>query len=274
MPDKDMKEPSQATGKLRGVAALFNDYERKELFKKYLFFLGWIEILIFASFWLYQLGDSGVEHFGQNSPGFPWKTYFLISFLAPVGITFLVGVIVVGFNKYFSDEEAPVHAEGEAATGTDASGKIQQLNHMVRWLQRLPFLGLLLLLVAVAVFFYKLDLILEIIGAVGEKSVRILLICSAIVLAVGSVFALILIILNYQLRKKSMEYQYKSEMAERFGLIILEDNTVIDRDGKLLISGKKWKESTPLLAEKASDTKSNEPARAGVIAPPCDLEVT
>ena len=43
------------------------------------------------------------------------------------------------------------------------------------------------------------------------------------------------------------QYQYKSQVAERFGLIILEDNTVLDRDGKLLVNGKKWKSAVPLL---------------------------
>ena len=36
-----------------------------------------------------------------------------------------------------------------------------------------------------------------------------------------------------------MEYRYRSEMAERFGLIILEDNTVLNNEGKLISHGKK-----------------------------------
>ncbi len=56
-----------------------------------------------------------------------------------------------------------------------------------------------------------------------------------------------LILLSYKLRKKSMEYQYKTEMGQRFGLLILEDNTVINSEGKLLIQGKKWKDTVALL---------------------------
>jgi len=50
-------------------------------------------------------------------------------------------------------------------------------------------------------FFYKLDDLLAFLSNVGEKSVKILLISAAVLVALISVFALILILLNYQLRK-------------------------------------------------------------------------
>jgi len=42
-----------------------------------------------------------------------------------------------------------------------------------------------------------------------------------------------------------MEYRYRSEMAERFGLIILEDNTVFNNEGKLVSHGKKLASPSP-----------------------------
>lgn len=252
---------------LQGIAALFNDIERKEIFRKYLYFLGWVEALILLTCWLYQIGDSG-----SPESTFPWRLYFIIAFLAPVAISFLVGIIIVGFNKYFGEPEAAAGtATGEQeASQQGGSGKIHQINRMVTLVQKLPFLALLLLLALAVGFFYKLDAIVSVIGSVGEKSVKVFLISGAVILILVSIFALILVILNYKLRKKSMEYQYKSQVAERFGLIILEDNTVMNSQGKLLVNGKKWKDAVPMLPEPAAD--KNPPENPGPAPRPVDLE--
>ena len=78
---KKATEPSKTS--LQGIASLFDDFERKELFKKYLFFLGWMEVFIFAACWIYHLGNGTPEQYGLVSLSFPWKAYFLVAFLAP-----------------------------------------------------------------------------------------------------------------------------------------------------------------------------------------------
>jgi membrane protein implicated in regulation of membrane protease activity len=185
--------------------------------------------------------------------------YFIISFLTPVAITFLIGVVIVGFDKYLADPEhvedaaMPNAAAGETAGAADARaafqpvGRMQQIQDVVHQLQRLPFLSLLLLLALAVGVFSKLDSILAFVGAVGETSVRIVLMSAGVLLIVVSVFVFVLILMSYKLRKKSMEYQYKTEMGQRFGLLILEDNTVINSEGRLLIQGKKWKDTVALL---------------------------
>ncbi len=263
--------------RLRSIAGLFDDNERKEFFKKYLFFLGWVEVLILAICWLYQLGDGSYDRFGPVEIPFPWKTYFLLAFLVPIGITFLIGVIIVGFNKYFIEsqaEESPDLATESARILEEKSGRIYKIYRMVHLVQKLPFLALLILLAVGTVFFYKIDSFLTFLGNVGEKSINYLLIGGLILLALASLFGLILILLNYQLRKRSMEYEYKRDVAERFGLIILEDNTVLNSEGRLLINGKKSKDSVPLLpvlktSEKPSDEKSKAP-----LSRPLDLEAS
>jgi len=269
-----MKNSSENSGKsLRGIAGLFDDVERKEIFRKYLFFLGWMEVLIFVGCWLYQLGDQGFDRYGPVEIPFPWKVYFLLSFLAPVAITFLLGVIIIGFNKYFGEPEAAAVFEHETGLPGDKSSRAYRIYVMMNWLQRLPFLSLLLLLgIAVGVF-YKLDVILAFIGAVGEKSVRLVLLSAAVVLAVLAVFALVLIVLNFKLRKKSMEYKYKTDVAARFGLIILEDNTVLNGEGRLLMHGKKFKDVVPLLPGSTDAAPQKEPACA-ITRQPADLEST
>jgi hypothetical protein len=272
---KPLEGPLPKTA-LSGIAALFDDSERKELFRKYLFFLGWVEVLILAICYLSRLGNGGYDSYGPVELSFPWKSYFLISFLAPVAITFLIGIVIVGFNKYFGEPDPPgrisaddTNPEAEA----EGSERIHSLQQWVKWLQRLPFLGLLLLLVAVVLFFYKMDVFLAFVANVGEKSVRIVLMSAAVLLGIASLFALLLVILNYQLRKKSMAYQYRSEVAERFGLIILDDNTVLNNEGRLLIRGKQWKDSVPLLPAEANEDRNTE-AQADPLPRPLDLKTS
>ncbi len=243
----DEQKVKRAAG---GVAALFDDTERKELFRKYLIFLAWLEVAIFIGCWLYQLGTDGYDRFGPVERHFPWRVYFLLAFLSPVAVTFLLGTIVVGFNRYFAGSNG-VHAVDEPQDGPSRTAPDPAENYKlaaaVAWLQKLPYLGLLLLLAAAIGVVYHLDVVLRVIGEIGEQTVRVALMAGGTLLAVTCFFALVFLVLNYKLRKRSMEYHYKSQVAERYGLVILEDNTVLNRDGKLLVRGKKWKDAVPLL---------------------------
>lgn len=249
-----MDVSSQKSKQLRGIGALFSEVERKDLFRKYLYFLGWVELGILITCWLYQISDGGN---GAHST-FPWRLYFLIAFLVPVAITFLTGTIVVGFNKYFTDaHDEPSEVKGPLAH-VGGSGRIESLSRMVAWVQRLPFLALLLLLGAGVAFFYKLNTIMSLVGTIGGKSVEILLISIGVLVFLGALFGLILLVLNYKLRKAAMEYEYKSQVAEKFGLVILEDNTVMNSSGKLLVNGAKFKKAVRFLPEPPDETKEVE----------------
>jgi hypothetical protein len=268
--------PSTTTSErtIRGIAALFDEGERKQLFRKYLLFLGWVEVAILVVTILYQLGNQGYDQSGPIPIPFPWKMYFIISFLAPVAITFLIGVVIVGFNKYFSEPEALEEAaarEHDFPGASDPSSRLHKIQTVVHQLQRLPFLSLLLLLAIAVGIFYRLDSILSFIGTVGETSVKIVLLSAAVLLGVAVILALVLIGLNYRLRRKSMEYEYKTEMGQRFGLLILEDNTVLNREGKLLIQGKKWKDVVPLLPAAPQDN-SAAPGRVEALPQPPDVD--
>jgi hypothetical protein len=272
---RQTSEPSKTS--LFGIASLFDDFERKELFKKYLFFLGWLEVLIFCACWIFQLGFEGHDQSGPSILTFPWKAYFLIAFLAPVAITFLVGVVVVGFNQYFSEPgEVAGFSTLEKLEDSQAedSGRLATLLRVANWVHKLPFLALLMLLAVGVAFFYKLGDILAFVGNVGEMTVKIILFSAIGVVAIISVFLMILIVLNFKLRKKSMDYQYRSEVAERFGIIILDDNTVLNSEGKLLVSGKNSRGAVPLLPAKTTDAGQPDHSSGGVLPRPADLEST
>ena len=228
---------------MKNFASLFDDKERKELLKKYIFFLAWLEVIIFFVTWLWQLGDSGYDRFGPVETPFPWKAYFLISFIAPIAVTFLVGIVIVGFNRYLGRGE---EEERKSIDFTKVpSGKYSKLFHFLEYMRHAPFLALLVLVGLGVAVFYNIDSIMHFIRVVGGKSVRIGLIAGGVLLGVASIFGMVILILNYNLKKKSMDYQYKSQVAREFGLIILEDNTVINRNGQLLIKGKNWKDVIP-----------------------------
>lgn len=242
---------------------LFNPEERKELFKKYLYFLGWLELLIFVGCWIYQLGSETYDRTGVavDIP-FPWRAYFTIAFLAPILITFVIGVIIAAFNRYLIDREPEQQPENIEDPKAELAVKHQKFTRMVKQLQSVPFLGLLLLLGLGVVALYNLDTILTVIGTIGEKTVKITIMFIIAILALVSVFAMVLIVLNYRLRKKSMEYRFRSEMAERFGLIILEDNTVLNHEGKLLVQGKKWKKALPNMEAEQKGKQKKENSKA------------
>ncbi len=217
-----MNPPAPNPGTLRGVAALFDANERKDLFRKYFHFLPWIELGVLLTCWLFQLGDSA----SYTHPFFPWRTYILLAFLSPVAITFLPGTIMTGFNKYFGQTQT---GENELRPGTPApkSGKVVQLGRMADLLGNLPYLGLLLLLGFGVILLYKLDSPGGMLEAIGAKSANVFLIFSGAILLLTASFALMLLIFHDKPRKMAIEYQFRSEVAEKFGLVILSDNTVL-----------------------------------------------
>jgi hypothetical protein len=58
---------------IKGIATLFDDTERKQLFRKYLLFLGWVEVCILIITVLYQLGNQGYDQSGPIAIPFPGK---------------------------------------------------------------------------------------------------------------------------------------------------------------------------------------------------------
>ena len=38
-----------------------------------------------------------------------------------------------------------------------------------------------------------------------------------------------------------MKYQYYAQISDKFGLIILDDRTVLYKDGNMLVQGRRWR---------------------------------
>ena len=221
---------NQGKVKRKGVASLFDDYEIKDLFRRYIQLLIVVEVLIFLVCWVYQLGIDEVAVTGKPvDVPFPWKAYFLVSFSAPVAVTFLVGIVVVAFNSFlYGQKGRPVFKE---AQGDGFTGKIARA---ANFCFQLPFLLTLLLLGVFIGIVFNLGVITEYLARFGEAASKVILIGLGCVLLAGTIFGVVRMVLNYKLRKKNMEYDYKREVMDRLGIAILDERTMIDRQGQVV----------------------------------------
>jgi len=83
----------------KGISTLFDASELKKFIKYYISLIFLLEIIIFGSCFLFQLEP-------VNLP-FPWKYYFLASFLVPIGVTFILGIFITAFNLFIYGHSTP-----------------------------------------------------------------------------------------------------------------------------------------------------------------------
>jgi hypothetical protein len=212
--------------KLKGIANLFEKAELKSFILNYLIILVVVEGLIFFV--------SFVVNLSAADAGFPWRPYIFAAFIAPVAITFMFGVVVLFFNKYLYEYS---HTPGKDLSGfggdLSSPSKLQMALHITR---QVPFLLGLLLLVLASGILYKIDDILIFIGHAGERAAFYLLVALGVLLAVAAIFGMVWMYLSYRLRREKLnhQYQYRRDVAERLGLVILDDNSVFNREGKAI----------------------------------------
>lgn len=207
--------------KRAGLAGLYSDDQLRRFIGNYLILLGVTEGLIFFFCWIHYLATKQLE--------FPWKAFLLAAFLTPVAISFLLGLTIYGFNRY-------IYGHNPAAEAGDGTAPVNRFDEAVRSLQQVPFLVTLLLLVLGGGLVYKLDAIVGFLSRAGEQALVYLVWGLAGGAGITTLVALVWMVLSYRLRCRRLDYlhQYRREVLERTGLILLEDETVIDRDGKVV----------------------------------------
>ena len=208
------------------IATYFNKADRKKLFFDYLKLIGILEIVIFIVVALWSADD---KYHRVYTP-FPWKEYLFVAFAFPICFTFLMGVIITGFN-YFLGEEKPDKSEGDPES---------QLDAVVRQVRRLPLLAILFLLLVTLFALYNMHHIMAWLSSLGYNTFLFLSYLVAGLGIVVVVYMIFFLFFKYRLNQKQMKYQYYSQISERHGLIILDDRTVIHKSGNLLIQGKRW----------------------------------
>lgn len=233
-PEKNQKKRARTSSRpqTKGIAALFEKDELKDLFRSYLITICVIEGFIFFVSFLSQIGPETVP--------FPWKPYFFAAFIVPLTITFLLGIIVISFNRYvFGHQGIGSEINDIFQAGTDTRSRLHKFHAFLYVIRQVPFLFGLIMLVALSGIAYKLDNILAVIGDVGGRTAHYLFIGLAVVFAVAVVIGLIWMFLSYSLRKKTLEYQYqyKKDVVDKTGLVIIGEDRVMDKDGRILSFG-------------------------------------
>ncbi len=230
-----------------GIAAMFNNNEIKEYFNTFLILIGGIEtVILFSHF----LGSTG-----QNQSYFPWKHYLFVSFIAPVIMVVVVGLIVVGFNFYMFGDKKQKPVDVNSAFVNDKEKKFwNSSKYLFSIIGQIPVLAGFFILCLGALFLYKLDVILEIFGLIGERTMFYVFIALAAFVTGSLIFLLCWLFWKFRLRKIELqnESEFKKKVIETTGLIILNNNIVLDKDGNIVANM-----NTPELLE-TSQIESNK----------------
>jgi len=210
------------------VADYFKKADRKKLFFDYLKLIGILEIVIFIVVVLWATDD---KYHRVYTP-FPWREYVFVAFAFPIVFTFLMGIIVTGFNHFLGEESAAPKGEGEAAN---------QLEALVRQIRRLPYLGILFLLLVTIFGLFNMNHIMAWLSSLGYNTFLFLSYALAGFGGIVVIYLMFFLFFKYRLNQKSMKYQYYAQISDKFGLIILDDRTVLYKDGNMLVQGRRWR---------------------------------
>ena len=215
--------------KMTGIAGILKKTEIKEYFDTLFILVGGIEFVIFIA---HFIGSMGAE----KGP-FPWKQYFFVSFMAPVVLMFIIGLIVIGFNYYlYGSQQSAFDLEESPFVGA----KIKRFGHSFKFLfsiiQQVPVLVGLFILGIGSVVLFKLDVILKVLGHIGEKTAFYLFILLCVLVSGVLIFLMFWLYWQFKLQKFNIqrEWEYKQKVIETSGLIILDDHTVFNKEGEVI----------------------------------------
>lgn len=215
--------------KMTGIAGILKKTEIKEYFDTLFILVGGIEFVIFIA---HFIGSMGAE----KGP-FPWKQYFFVSFMAPVVLMFIIGLIVIGFNYYlYGSQQSAFDLEESPFVGA----KIKRFGHSFKFLfsiiQQVPVLVGLFILGIGSIVLFKLDVILKVLGHIGEKTAFYLFIILCVLISGALIFLIFWLYWQFKLQKFNIqrEWEYKQKVIETSGLIILDEHTVFNKDGEVI----------------------------------------
>ncbi|MBM4285851.1 MAG: hypothetical protein FJ128_11490 [Deltaproteobacteria bacterium] len=228
------------------LASYFTKADRKKLFFDYLKLIGILEILIFIVVALWSADD---KYHRAYTP-FPWKEYLFVAFAFPICLTFLMGVIIAGFNHFMGeDDSAPVEGEAE-----------NQLDAVVRQVRRLPLLAILFLMLTAMFALYNLNHIMTWLANLGYNTFLFLSYALAVLGVIVVIYLMFFLFFKYRLNQRQMKYQYYTDISERHGLIILDDRTVLHKSGNLLVSGGRWRRPRQVREAPAAEPELMPPS--------------
>ena len=222
------KPPEPDTSKTAGLAETFEAEDVKKLFFNYLITILCIEgLILFLSY---------INLLATNSSHFPWKAYLFATFLAPIAATFIFGLILLIFNRFFFNEPPPSIEHSRLSSPDFGMGKGERIALFFQIVHRLPVLLSMFLLIVATGIAYKLDAIVIYMAQVGATTAQYLFFAVIGLLVAAAIGIVIWMFLGYRLRHKSMQsgHQYRMQLMEQFGMVLLEDGTMLNKDGEVV----------------------------------------
>lgn len=200
-----------------GLAASFSEHEVKSLFFSYLTAMLLIEGLIF--FFCF------INHLASEGSVFPWKPYLFATFITPVAITFVFGLILLTFNRFFFGRRGDSSGDTGSVIFTGAWHRGERIATFLQLIHRLPLLFSMFLLITATALAYKLEDIVIYIAQAGATTAKYLFFTLLGVLVVTAIGVAIWVVLSYRLKNKTMsaDHQYRMQLMEQFGMVLLED---------------------------------------------------
>ncbi len=192
------------------MARFFNFYdplEKRYVFNSFLVVVALVEVLILVFTLICRIDFEGIFAEQARTPvAFPWTAYLLASFIAPIALLFLFGLIIQGFE---------ILCQTPAQTP-------ESVNGLGRRLWPLWYLLGLLAFVASLAFLGQGQAVFALIAG-GIKGMGLggsyLLIA---LLALALLYLPLRLVLSYRLEKKAMEYQYLLYLAQRHGVMDID----------------------------------------------------
>jgi len=192
------------------MARFFNFYdplEKRYVFNSFLVVVALVEVLILVFTLICQIDLGGIFAEQARTPvAFPWRAYLLASFLAPIALLFLFGLIIQGFEILGQTLEP-------TPQGVHGSGRrrwpLWYLLGLLGFMASLAFLG------QGRAAFARLAGGIQGMGLGGSYLLIALL-------GLGLLYLPLRLVLRYRLEKKAMEYQYLLYLAQRHGLMVID----------------------------------------------------
>jgi heme/copper-type cytochrome/quinol oxidase subunit 4 len=162
-----------------------------------------------------------------------------------------LGICVTAFNLFiFGNPNPQTHSTILTENGYEKNKYLINFNLVMSCIRQAPFLlGLLLLGVGV-ILFSKLDTFIVLSREIGGKAIHYVFIVSGVVFAVATVFGFIWIFMKYKLEKMKCRYEYKRDVMTNLGLLVIDDNILINNEGQVITrdeAKKRILEKSPLL---------------------------
>jgi len=84
---------------------------------------------------------------------------------------------------------------------------------------------------------YNMNHIMYWVSSLGQQTFVFLSYTLAVFGVLVAIYMAFFLFFKYRLNKKHMQYQYYTDISNKYGLIILDDQTVLHKNGDLLIQG-------------------------------------